>query len=136
VTDEQREIRCEVRRLGLRQVRRQRQRRAAVVAIDDGGQALEQVAFRSGQFEQAFTRVSVRIDETRRDDQSRGVNAAGGRRSSQAADANNSSVRHGNVARHPRRAAAVDNSPAGDQQVERRRLPGRRGLRAHGHGHR
>ena len=69
LADEQRHVRRERAPRRLRQVGRQRQRRAAVVAVHHRGDALQQVAFGRGQFEQPLARVGVGIDEAGRHDE-------------------------------------------------------------------
>ena len=119
LADEQREIRRERGGLGLGKEGRQRQRGAAVVAVDHGGQALEQVAFGRRQVEEPLAGVHVRVDEPRRDDEPGGVDARVCRRAAQVADARDAVAADADVGKKPRGAGAVDHAAAGEHEIER-----------------
>ena len=60
----------------------------------------------------------MRIDESRRDDQAGGIDPARSRRVGQLSDSTDPAVGDSDVGTEPGGAAAVDNLPAGDHDIE------------------
>ena len=73
-----------------------------------------------GSQQDRVVRVVVDVDEARRDGEAGGVDATTGLGRLQVANCDEAAVADADVGRHRWRAVAVDDGPAGDQQVVRR----------------
>ena len=117
LADEHREVGGDALRLHLGEKRRERNRRAAVGAFDQRGDALPHVVVGGRDLEDAAARVGVDVDEAGCDDQAARVDLTSGLALDPRRDLRDCVAPHRDLAAIPRAGGAVDDAGVADDEV-------------------